>query len=71
MFQKGDQVIKKTGGNKMSIVEIKNDLITCIWATESTHLNTFYTKDLMTIEEYEGLMNQYHRDDKINKIIIE
>lgn len=71
MFKKGDQVIKKTGGNKMSVVEMKNDLITCIWATESVHLESFSYQELMPIEDYESLMIKYDRDDKIKKIIIE
>ena len=69
MFKEGDQVIKKTGGNKMSVVEIKNDLITCIWATESVHLGSFTHKELMKIEDYESLMSKYDRDDKIKRII--
>lgn len=69
MFKEGDQVIKKSGGNKMCVVENNNGLITCIWATDKIHLDSFLQEDLMTMKDYECLLIRYDREDKINKII--
>lgn len=68
MFERGDVVIKKKGGNKMIVYEI-TDSITCIWATDEVHFDKFDENDLMHLKDFESLMKQMDRDDKIQQII--
>ena len=69
-FKPGDLVIKNTGGNKMRIMECKdNGLVDCVWATEDIHEGLFNEEDLISINDYNNVMRTEKRDDLINKIL--
>jgi len=68
MFYKlGDIVIKKTGGNKMTISEIIDGEYVCIWFVESRLMESrFKEDDILTIDQYRIIQE---RDLKINNIL--
>jgi uncharacterized protein YodC (DUF2158 family) len=69
-FKPGDLVIKNTGGNKMRILECKDDgVVDCVWATENLHEGLFNEEDLLPISEYQSVIIGEKRDDMINKIL--
>jgi uncharacterized protein YodC (DUF2158 family) len=69
-FKPGDLVIKNTGGNKMRVVECKEDgLCDCVWATENLHEGLFNEEDLVSINDYKSVILTEKRDDLINKIL--
>ncbi len=56
-FKPGDLVIKNTGGNKMRILECKEDgFVDCVWATEIIQEGLFNEKDLVSINEYKSVI---------------
>lgn len=75
-FKSGDIIIKKTGGNKMTIIfgynhEEKNKYIyRCYWFVENS-LNEydFDESDIVTIDEYQKILKTEERDDKINQLL--
>ena len=69
MFQIGDTVIKKDGGNKMIINEIKNDIYSCIWATDKVHSGNFKEEEIIKLSTWNSLMHQMERNDKINEVL--
>lgn len=70
VFKVGDLVIKKDGGNKMVVFEVKEDkFISCIWATDGIHNQSFNSDDLMPLSDWRTMMNQFEREDKILQII--
>jgi uncharacterized protein YodC (DUF2158 family) len=70
MFKPGDMVIKTTGGNKMRVTETSCGMVTCIWATDTIHTDTFPEVDLMTVDTYEiRSAQQSGRNDKINQLL--
>ena len=68
-FKPGDTVIKMTGGNKMKIIGYTNLGISCAWITEHYNEETFTEDELVLVSEYKSLLNNYRRDDAINKIL--
>ena len=69
-FKPGDLVIKNTGGNKMRIVECKDDgTVDCVWATESLHEGLFNENDLVSMNDYKSAIINEKRDDLINTIL--
>ena len=69
-FKPGDLVIKNTGGNKMRIVECKDDgTVDCGWATESLHEGLFNENDLVSMNDYKSAIINEKRDDLINTIL--
>lgn len=69
MLKPGDIVIKTTGGNKMTIHSIENNLFKCFWFVESK-LNEAYFKneDIVTLEDYKRFLKIEERDDKLRKL---
>jgi uncharacterized protein YodC (DUF2158 family) len=74
-FKYGDVVIKKTGGNKMTVTdhyeyEFGKDHYKCYWFVESK-LNEFIFEesDLLTLEEYKLVLKSEERSDKLNKLL--
>lgn len=69
-FKPGDLVIKNTGGNKMRILECKEDgTVDCVWATENLHEGLFNEEDLVSIDDYKSVILNEKRDDMINRIL--
>ena len=75
-FKVGDIVIKKTGGNKMTIQNclpgntIYVLLYRCYWFIESSlNQELFSENDIVSIEEYKIYLKIEEREDKINKIL--
>lgn len=73
-FKSGDIVIKKTGGNKMTISQIYlNDEIThykCYWFVENKLFEELFQEEqLVTLDEYKNILKVEERDDKINQIL--
>ena len=69
-FKPGDLVIKNTGGNKMRILECKDDgTVDCVWATDDLHEGLFNEEDLVSMNEYKSVILNEKRDDMINKIL--
>lgn len=73
-FKPGDVVIKKTGGNKMTVDrEYKNDTeyhYKCYWFIENNLFEgVFIESDITTLDEYKRLLKIEERDDKIFKIL--
>lgn len=52
MFKIGDIVIRKSGGNKMRIMEISDSYILCGWICELYIENKFNPNDLTLYESY-------------------
>jgi uncharacterized protein YodC (DUF2158 family) len=70
----GDIVIKKTGGNKMTVVqEYKNNSeyhYKCYWFVESKlHEEVFKEDEIVYLTEYKSLIKIEEREDKINQIL--
>ena len=73
-FKSGDIVIKKTGGNKMTICQTYlNESIThykCYWFIENKLFEELFQEDkLVTLDEYKSILKVEERDDKINQIL--
>jgi uncharacterized protein YodC (DUF2158 family) len=69
MIKVGDLVIKNTGGNKMKVISISNDVAECVWFTETFNNEYFEIKNLLPIADYPKIFKSYYRQDKINKIL--
>jgi|GEM_PF-6215670 len=69
-FKPGDLVIKNTGGNKMRIMEYKEDgVVDCVWATDDLHEGLFNEEDLISMNDYKSAILGEKRDDLIDKIL--
>ena len=70
-YKSGDLVIKRTGGNKMSIYDnIDDHNYKCIWVVEDEMKEGFFNEDdIITLEEYKKILKVEERDDKINKVL--
>ena len=69
-FKPGDIVIKSTGGNKMKIVECREDgSIDCVWATDDLNRGEFREDDLVSINDYKSSIMTEKRDDLIDRIL--
>ncbi len=69
-FKPGDLVIKNTGGNKMRILDYKeNGVVNCVWATEVIHNDTFNEEELVLLTEYDSILINEKRDDLISEIL--
>ena len=70
-YKPGDVVMKKTGGNKMTIVNnTDNYHYKCYWFIESKfYENIFKEEDIVTLDEYKRLLIIEEREDKLNKIL--
>ena len=64
----GDLVIKKTGGNKMLVVDNKEGMVHCIWATDSCYSEFFKEGDLVLVEEFDQMIKQLSRHDRIDEL---
>jgi len=70
-YKSGDFVIKRTGGNKMSIYDkIDDNNYKCIWVVEDEmREGSFNEDDIITLDEYKKILKVEERDDKINKVL--
>ena len=69
-YKTGDIVIKKTGGNKMTISDKLSDKYECIWFNDfRLYTELFYENDIVSLEEFNILLKIEERDDKIKKIL--
>jgi uncharacterized protein YodC (DUF2158 family) len=69
MLKPGDIVIKTTGGNKMTINSIENNLFKCFWFVESKLNEGYFTaEDIVTLEDYKRFLKIEERDDKLRKL---
>ena len=68
-FKNGELVIKKDGGNKMRILDYRNGMYTCLWATETMNCQDFLEDDLLNINEYESWLKKKTRQEKLNEIL--
>ena len=64
----GDLVIKKTGGNKMLVVDNKDGIVHCIWATDSCYSEYFKEEDLIPAQEFDQIIRQLSRHDRIDEL---
>lgn len=70
VFKTGEIVIKKTGGNKMTIFDRIGDIYKCIWFVESKlNESEFHEDEIVTLHDYKKLLKTEERDDKINQIL--
>ncbi len=69
-FKPGDSVIKKTGGNKMKVIEYaSSSVVKCAWVSELYQESSFDENQLVLVSEYKSLLNNYKREDVINEIL--
>jgi len=73
-FKCGDIVIKKTGGNKMTIINEYRDgsklYYKCYWFIDSDlNEKLFKSDEIIPIEEYSRFLKIEERDDKINQLL--
>lgn len=71
-YKLGDIVIKKTGGNKMTIdsVDQSSNIYYCIWFDDKKlYQDSFNEQDITTIENYRKLLKIEERADKILTIL--
>ena len=70
-YKSGDVVIKKSGGNKMTIEKINDTECKCVWFVGAKVFEKiFNTEELTTVEEYERIyIKKEMRDDKINQLL--
>lgn len=73
-YKPGDIVIKKSGGNKMTIEEVKNldNNITykCIWFVEKELFESdFIENQIVNLKEYNNILKIEEREDKIENIL--
>jgi uncharacterized protein YodC (DUF2158 family) len=69
MVKVGEIVIKNTGGNKMRVISIDNDIAECVWLTESFNQDNFSINDLVPISQYANIFKEEKRNDKIQSIL--
>lgn len=68
-FKIGDIVIKKTGGDKMSIIEIDDSNYKCIWCDDKlVREQVFSEEDITSLNDYKNFLKIEEREDKINEI---
>jgi len=69
-FKIGDVVIKKTGGDKMIIVDQINEYdYKCFWCDDTLiHEQIFNKDEIITLNDYKNILKIEEREDKINKI---
>lgn len=69
-FKIGDIVIKKTGGDKMSIInQLDNSNYKCIWCDDKlVREQIFNEEDITFLNDYKNFLKIEEREDKINKI---
>jgi len=73
-YKSGDIVIKKTGGNKMTVVQEYKDNAEyhykCYWFIESKlHEEIFKEEEIVDLIEYKRFLKIEEREDKINQIL--
>lgn len=73
-YKSGDIVIKKTGGNKMTVVQEYDDnsryYYKCYWFIESKlYEEVFKEDDIVTLNDYKRFLKIEEREDKINQIL--
>lgn len=73
-YKPGDIVIKKTGGNKMTITQDYQNKNTyyykCYWFVgNELREELFIEDDIVSLEEYKRYLKIEERDDKINQIL--
>jgi uncharacterized protein YodC (DUF2158 family) len=73
-YKSGDIVIKKTGGNKMTVVQEYDDNgryhYKCYWFIESKlYEEVFKEDDIVTLNDYKRFLKIEEREDKINQIL--
>lgn len=72
-YKSGDVVIKKSGGNKMTITQeyknVDSYLYKCYWFVGSDlNEEVFREDEIITLEEYKRYLKIEERDDKINQL---
>lgn len=66
-FKIGDIVIKRSGGNKMTISDIVENCCKCIWFVDSNlEEGLFNLDDIVTIKNYRIVEE---RNEKINSLL--
>jgi uncharacterized protein YodC (DUF2158 family) len=73
-YKSGDIVIKKTGGNKMTVVQEYKDNseyhYKCYWFVESKlYEEVFKEEEIVYLIEYKRFLKIEEREDKINQIL--
>jgi uncharacterized protein YodC (DUF2158 family) len=68
MIKSGDIVIKKTGGNKMFVIDNRDGLVHCTWCTELCYTKKFSEDELVLVTEYDSIIKQLSRQDRIDEL---
>jgi len=70
-FKTGDVVIKKTGGNKMTVFDkISDGVYKCIWFVENSCNESIFSEDeIVTLLEWKSILKKEEREDKINQLL--
>ena len=70
-FNKGDLVIKLSGGNKMRILEVSEKIANCIWESDGHILKGSFDKNDLTLYEIykKSVLISENRDNLISKIL--
>lgn len=69
-YKSGDIVIKKSGGNKMTVERFDDNLYKCVWFVGTKfNFGFFEEKDLLSVVEYKRYLTIEKRDDTINRIL--
>lgn len=69
-FKTGDVVIKKTGGNKMTICNFIDGKYSCFWFVgKHSHQGCFESNELVNLEEYKRILVMEERKDKIKNLM--
>lgn len=70
-FETGDVVIKKTGGNKMTVFDkISDGVYKCIWFVENSYNESIFSEDeIVTLLEWKSILKKEEREDKINQLL--
>lgn len=65
-FKIGDIVIKRSGGNRMTISDIVENYCKCIWFVDSLEEGIFNSDDIVTVRNYRIIEE---RNEKINRLL--
>lgn len=69
-FKPGDLVIKKTGGNRMTINRFINGKYFCFWFVGKELFEARFTEsEVVNLEEYKRILIMEERSDKIKNLI--
>ena len=69
MVKVGDIVIKNTGGNKMRVISISDDIAECVWFTDCFYQAHFSLRELVPISEYGTIFKECRRQERIDILL--